>query len=642
MIEFHDVSKRYGAQVILDGVSFKIHAGERLGIVGSNGAGKSTVFNLIVGDGTPDSGKVHVARHADIGYMRQELQSAEAGLSLLDSVAKPTGTLQVIQDKLHAAHATLDAAPSDEGALKKIGDLQTRFEHLDGYTLRARAEATLSGLGFQETSFDTPLSTFSGGWRLRAELARLLTASPDALLLDEPSNYLDLPAVEWLQHYLSDFEGTLVMISHDRYLLNSLTRTTLEIAHGRAERYAGNYNAYVHEKRTRAETRLAAQKNLDKKRQHLETFIDRFRAKATKAAQVQSRIKALARLEEVETIPVSDTSSARIRLPTPPRSGQEVVRLENAGLTYDHAHWVFRHVDMRVERGQKIALVGLNGMGKTTLLRMLTGTLPLSEGKRVLGHKVVLGYQSQDFAESLNPALSVFENARAVASALTEGETRSVLGGFGFSGDKAFQAVGSLSGGEKIRAAFARLMMQPTNFLVLDEPTTHLDIASRETLEDALQRYEGTVCLVSHDADFVRRVANHVWAVTADGLTPYWGGYDYYLEKAAGKPAATAPAPARSSNRKVQRREKAEQVQARGRQRRELKKIMNKSEQVSERLEKEQADLLEQLGAGTVDDYVATNRRLMAIQDELDTVTARWEQAASDLDDLDQPNEGTP
>ncbi len=637
MIEFSNVSKRYGPQTILDGVSFRIHAGERLGIVGSNGAGKSTIFNLIVGDGTPDQGAIHVARHAELGYMRQELEAVEAGLTLLESVARPTGSLQRIHDELHALHGDLDGAQADSALLDRMGDLQTRFEHLDGYNLSARAEATLSGLGFREAEFGLPLKTFSGGWRLRAELARLLTANPDALLLDEPSNYLDLPAIEWLQRYLSDFPGTLIMISHDRYLLNTLTRATLEVAHGRVERYAGNYNAYVLEKRTRAETRLASQKNLDRKRQHLEAFINRFRAQATKAAQVQSRIKELARLEDLDAIPAPTVGPAKIRLPVPPRSGLDVVRLEKAGLSYDGTRWVFRHLDVRVERGQKIALVGLNGMGKTTLLRALTGAMPLSEGKRVLGHKVVTGYQSQDFAESLDPALSVFENARAVSSSLTEGETRSLLGGFGFSGDKAFQAVASLSGGEKIRAAFARLMMQPTNFLVLDEPTTHLDIAARETLEDALRRYEGTVCLVSHDADFVRNVANHVWAVTAQGLQPYWGGYDYYLEKSRGQAPAAQPAAKSSAapDRKAQRRERAEQVQSRGRQRRVLRKTMDKAESESERLEKEQADLLERLQAGTVDDYVATNRRLMAIQEALEAASARWEQAAGELEILD-------
>ncbi len=635
MIEFRNVSKRYGAQTVLDNASFAIHAGERLGVVGPNGAGKSTILNLIVGDGAPDQGSVHVARQTELGYMRQELDPAVAALSLLDSVARPTGLLRQVQHELDALHRRLETDPTDADALRRLGEAQTRFEHLGGYGLRARAEATLSGLGFREAEFGQPLKTFSGGWRLRAELARLLTASPDVLLLDEPSNYLDLPAIEWLQQYLATFAGTLVIVSHDRSLLNTLTRVTLEVAHGRVERYAGNYAVYVRGKRTRAETRLAAQRNLDRKRQQIETFINRFRAQATKAAQVQSRIKALERLEDIEPIPATTTGPAKIRLPVPPRSGQEVVRLEDAGLSYDGVRWVFRHVDARVERGQKIALVGLNGMGKTTLLRGLTGTMPLSEGKRTLGHKVVLGYQAQDFAESLNPALSVFENIRAVSAAFTDGQTRSLLGGFGFSGDKVFQQAGSLSGGEKIRAAFARLMMQPTNFLVLDEPTTHLDIAARETLEDALHRYEGTVCLVSHDADFVRHIANHIWLVTAQGVQPFWGGYDDYLRKTAGRPAPSAAKPGESGARKVQRRERAERIQSRGRLMRPLKKTMAQAETELEKLEQEQADILARMPSGKTGDYATLNRRLAEIQDDIAAATARWEQAALELEELE-------
>jgi ATP-binding cassette, subfamily F, member 3 len=336
---------------------------------------------------------------------------------------------------------------------------------------------------------------------MRAELARVLASNPAILLLDEPSNYLDIPAIEWLQKFLRDYAGTLIMISHDRFLLNSLTTVTIEVAHGRAERYEGNYDTYVRQREVRYHQRLAAQRNQERQREKLETFIERFKAKSTKAAQAQSKMKMLARLDAVE-LPKIVVSPGRIRLRPPPHCGVEVVRLENAGLTYDNVRWVLQGIDLRLTRGEKVALVGFNGLGKTTLLRMLAGRLPLSEGKRVVSHNVVIGYQSQDFAETMDPGRTVYEMVKSVASDVSDQETRTLLGGFGFSGDAIDKNVGVLSGGEKIRVAFARLLIKPPNFLVLDEPTTHLDIQARERLEEALQNFEGTMCVVSHDIDF--------------------------------------------------------------------------------------------------------------------------------------------
>ena len=515
MIEFQDVNKGFGGQIILKKAVFRIHSGERVGVVGPNGAGKSTVFELIDGQMTPDSGRVIVRAGLRLGHVRQQINPQDVRVSLVDYVENAVAEVQDLQHAIDRLHAQFDAGEVEhrDRALRELGQLQTRFEAMGGYDLRRRAETALSGLGFNKEDFGRPLDELSGGWQMRAELARVIVSAAELLLLDEPSNYLDIPAIEWLQRYLREFRGTLMLISHDRFLLNSLTTTTIEIADSRAERYPGNYDFYARERALRYEQRLAAQKNQDRKREQLERFIERFRAKSSLATQAQSRIKQLARMEKIERLPRVATRG-RIRLRPPPHCGAEVVRLEQAGLTYDDTRWVLRGLDIHINRGDKIALVGYNGLGKTTLLRMLAGRLPPSEGKRILGHKVLIGYQSQDFAETMDPLSTVLGTVKSVAADVSEQDARTMLGGFGFSGDTVEKPVEVLSGGEKIRLAFARLLIKPPNFLVLDEPTTHLDIQSREALEQALRDYEGTLCLVSHDIDFVRHVATGIIAMT--------------------------------------------------------------------------------------------------------------------------------
>lgn len=523
-----------------------------------------------------------------------------------------------------------------ERLLNRLGALQTEFEHQGGYELEARARASLCGLGFQADELDAPFSRLSGGWRMRAELGRILVARPDLLLLDEPSNYLDLPAVEWLQRFLREFKGTLMLISHDRYLLESLTDVTVEIAGGDLTRYAGGFAYYLEQREQRYLQQLAAKKNQDRRREQVERFVERFRSKNTKASQVQSRIKMLDKMEDVHVrAPVAQVSS--LRLAEPPHCGAEIIRMEGAGYTYDGERWILRGVDLAVQRGDKTALVGFNGMGKTTLLRLLAGQLETREGRRALGHQVVIGYQSQEFAETLPPARNLHDILRdANPDADTKG-IRSILGGFGFSGDDVSKPCEVLSGGEKIRLAFARIFINPPNFLILDEPTTHLDLAGRQALEQALETYRGTVCFVSHDVHFVRHVATSILAMTPPGVTRYHGGYDYYLEK-AGSVGAGAPAPASASgktdgpkgvDRKMLKRQRAEARQAMSKQRRALEKTMADAETAIERLEGEQAELLEVLSAQEAGvDFAETNRRLQAIQEELGGHNQAWETAA--------------
>lgn len=637
MLAFKQVSKRFGAQEVLREAGFHVNDGERVGFVGLNGSGKSTVFALVCGDITPDAGTIETPKGARLGHLRQSFDPRESKESLLEYAMNACRDLHEIEREIAELEAGFQNGDDrGEKNLAKLGELQTRFEAADGYDMKSRAEAALSGLGFDKTDFGRALNSFSGGWQMRAELARTLVAQPDVMLLDEPTNYLDIPAIEWLRRYLRGFRGSMLLVSHDRFLLNSLTSVTIEVANGKTTRYPGNYDYYARERGLRLEQELAAYRNQEREIERVQRFIDRFRAKNTKATQVQSRIKALARMEKLAP-PPRISGAVEIRLKKCENSGREVIRLENAGLTYDGARWVLRGVGLSVSRGERIALIGLNGTGKSTLLRLLGGSLAPSEGKRVLGHKAVVGYQSQDFAETMDPDCTAFETVKKAGGGAPDQDIRTLLGGLGFSGDAAEKRVGVLSGGEKVRLAFARLLVNPPNFLVLDEPTTHLDIPARESLEAALRNYNGTICMVSHDIEFVRNIATGIIAMTPPGIRRYSGGYDYYREKRDSEISAPgtreAARSAAATEQKAGRRERARLAQELERGKRRLKTELGKIERRIEALEKEQAELVKDLERGAVcGDYAAMNRRLGDLHEEIQRLTASWERAAGDLE----------
>jgi ATP-binding cassette subfamily F protein 3 len=639
MIDFIQVNKQFGTQDVLKSVTFRINAGERIGIVGPNGAGKSTVFSLIGGDIEVDNGEIVLPKHIRIGYLHQQLNPHAVQQNLLEYTEDSIPELKTIPAKIHDLESRMDSfdAAEKERALKQVGNLQHEYEHLGGYEMRARAEAALCGLGFKVEEFEQPFSAFSGGWQMRAELARTLIANPDLLMLDEPSNFLDLPAVEWLQKFLRAYEGTMLLISHDRYLLRSLVTVTLEIAGGQATRYAGGYDYYLRERVARIEHQLAAKKNQDREIEQIESFIRRFRAKSTKATQVQSRIKQLEKIERIEA-PATVANLSKIRIGEPPHSGHEIIRLEQAGFSYDQKRWIFNGLDLQINRGEKVALVGYNGMGKTTLLRTMAGQLEASAGKRVLGHKVVVGYQSQDFAETMPPEKSVFHIVKDGNPAASEQEVRRLLGGFGFSGDSVDKKCEVLSGGEKIRLAFARLFIDPPNFLLLDEPTTHLDVNGREALESALKDYKGAVCVVSHDVTFVRNISEQIIAIDETGVTRYPGGYDYYLEKlearnpGAGtveqKAGATASSSSADAATPVVKGKDARKARA---AQRDAEKALKKIETKIERLSEEQIALTDQMMSQRDADFAAINSRLAEIQTAITALETEWEATAEAL-----------
>lgn len=623
MIVFDGVTKILGGRDVLRGASFTVNPGERVGVVGPNGAGKSTVFRLIVGEEACEAGEVIVPKGVSIGYLRQQVPAEEGARTLLDYTLGGCGGLLEMEARIHELQAGVSARP-DPTVLERLGELQHTFEHRGGYEIHHRAEAALSGLGFDTARFQDPLSAFSGGWQMRAQLARVLVGRPDVLLLDEPSNYLDLPAVEWLQRFLSGHAGTLMLVSHDRHLLRTLAKDILDVRRGVITRFAGGYDRYQTEREARMGQQEAKYRALAKKREEMERFITRFRAQATKAAQVQSRVKMLEKMEPLPELEPEDTARC-IRVPAPPPSGHELLRLEGVAHRYGEGPWIFREVNLRLEKGDRLALAGYNGMGKTTLLKIIAGVMPAAEGHRVPGHHLVTGYQSQEFADTMPLEQSGYRVLRDAAPAsMGEQEIRTLLGSFGFRGGDIEKPVSVLSGGEKIRLAFARVFVNPPNLLVLDEPTTHLDIAGREALELALKNYQGTVCFVSHDISFTRNVANGILALTPGGIRRWPGGYDYFVEKTGGLAALDAPPeadrPARQSTQSLSGTER----RALQRQLRRLQARLEKHEAEIERLETEQASALAALERGEVEDYASHQKRLHVLAAAIQAETRAW------------------
>jgi len=629
MLEFKEVTKYFGKQTILEQASFRINSGERVGIVGPNGAGKSTLFALINGQEESDKGEIIYPKQLRLGHLRQQLNPQDTDESVLEYVLSGATEIQRIQQELQVTEQELEAG-GDE-ALEKLGKLEEAFQHLGGYDLKHRSETALSGLGFKEEEFGRPFAEFSGGWQMRAELARTLIANPDILLLDEPSNFLDVPAVEWLQRFIKDYEGTLLLISHDRFLLRSLTNITLEIAGAKSTRYAGDYNYYLIERESRYEQQLAAWKNNVQKREELERFIERFKAKATKARQAQSRVKLLEKMEVIDE-PVALKNRSLIRIAEPPHSGHEIIRLENIGHAYDPGEFVFKDISVSINKGDRVGLIGFNGMGKTTLLRILSGVMEPSEGKRVLGHQVVSGYQSQEYAETMSPEKDMLEVVRERKPEATQAEARSLLGSFGFMRDDVYKKCSVLSGGEKIRLAFARLFIHPPNLLILDEPTTHLDIDGRRALEEALQDYKGTVVLVSHDIDFIRASANRIFSMRPGGMDVVNGDYDYFCAQKGGM--AVAELSSGELKKAESKKESALNYKEQKAAQRRCEKTIRVSEEKIEELEVEQRDLGEKLSSGEELDYQVVNERLEVIQQELTQYQQDWEEALELLEDL--------
>ncbi|MBR7107446.1 MAG: ABC-F family ATP-binding cassette domain-containing protein [Lentisphaeria bacterium] len=645
MIDFKNLSKSFGGVYILKDVNCRINTGERVGVVGPNGAGKSTLFSMVIDEMLPDAGEIIIPKDFRLGIMRQYIADCDRERTVLEFTGDAIPELKEYISELEKLESRLDNATDDEldSLLKRHGFLQTTIEHLGVYHLEQEAKEALTSLGFPVERLNDKLSSFSGGWQMRAALARVLISHPDILLLDEPSNYLDIPAVEWLCRYLANFKGTLLLISHDRFLLRKLTSVTLEVNNTKVTRYPGNYDFYRNEKEQRKVSLEAARRNTEHKKEQLERMIDRFKAKSTKAAAAKSAQKKLDRLEDIE-LPDELDYRGIIRFPEPPGCGVEAARFEHLTFGYPGGEKLFNDLSMEIAAGDKLAVIGYNGMGKTTLLKLLSGVLTPQEGRVVLGHRIIIGYQSQEFSDLLNDELSVYDAVRqCLPAAASLASVANVLGSFGFSGDAMKKPCGVLSGGEKIRLQMARIFINPPNLLILDEPTTHLDIAARELLQEALRRYQGTVVVVSHDIEFVRNVATTIWAVSPGGVKKYFGNYDYFLEKSAElnadsvQPVSIAPLSGESA--KDRRRARA---QARSAIQGELRAAKKKVEELEALLDKQserKSVLVAKLSSGEKVDFGKLNSELAALDKEIAATEEEWETVSTGLEALRLEND---
>jgi ATP-binding cassette subfamily F protein 3 len=624
MLTISQVTKAFAGRTLFEDASLQVNRGDRVGLVGPNGAGKSTLFSLILGESSPDEGQISIQKSATVGFLPQE--------------NAPAGEETVLELACGIKH----------GSKTEHGDHELDWE------IEPKAKRILAGLAFRESDFDRSAKTMSGGWVMRAHLARLLVQEPDLLLLDEPTNHLDLESLVWLQQYLTNYPGGILMISHDREFLNNLVGAIVEIAHRRLHRYRGNWDSYVEQKAAREVQQLAAYKNQQREIASLQLFVDRFRAKASKASQAQSKLKQIERMEKIAA-PTAREKTVHFRFPQPVRSGQRVITLQDV----DHAYGdlvVYRGLNFQAERGQRTVLVGPNGAGKSTLLKLLGGVLPIRHGERELGHNVKVGYFSQYRVEMLNPRQTVLQTALDMPNPVSEQTARTVLGSFLFRGDDVFKVTSVLSGGEKTRLALVKLLLDPPNLLLVDEPTTHLDIGSIDALVGALSQYHGTLIFISHDVYFIRAVAKTVLHINAGKLRPYAGDYDYYLEKSKAVSARAAltsngekklhnaqPAvehhvdlsrekrrPGMRETREARRAE-ADRRKMEAKTKREREKRLHDLTQHIISLEVRQKELTAELekpdtynAGGSV---MQLNRELLAVTEDLARVTEEWEDA---------------
>jgi ATP-binding cassette subfamily F protein 3 len=646
MVTLSGVAKRFGGRALFSEVSLQINLGDRIGLVGPNGAGKSTLLSLILGTQEPDEGTISLERNTSLGYLPQE--SAPAGdATVLEMAMAINPEMDQLQRAVKAAG---DGNETGDHADHLGHDAHDRFVQLGGYELEPKAKRILSGLSFREQDFHRPAREMSGGWVMRAYLARLLVQEPDLLILDEPTNHLDLEALQWFQEYLKLFPGAILMISHDREFLNQLCGSIVEIRREKIFRYRGNYDDYLAQREAQALQNLAAYKNQQREIARLQEFADRFRAKASKAAQAQSKLKQIERMDLVEA-PDADDKKIHFQFPQPVRSGLKVITLTGVRHAYGQ-NVVYENLDFEAERGQRVVLVGPNGAGKSTLLKVLAGVLPVQAGTRELGYQAKAGYYSQYRVEMLQAGRTVFEEALDTPQRVTEQSVRTLLGCFLFRGDDVFKRVSVLSGGEKSRLALVKLLLDPPNLLLMDEPTTHLDMPSIDALVEALKQFQGALIFISHDVYFIRALAGQVVRVQAGRLTRYLGDYQYYLDKISATSAraalvagdAPARAPVVEKERipdKHRKRAEAEERQARSKGRRERQRAVEALENQIAESEKKRAALVVALEAPETYQSpgkpVEINRELTRIEETIARLTRDWEQASAQMVESEQP-----
>ena len=644
MISLDNLSISYGGWTLFDGISFMINPKDRIGLVGKNGAGKTTLLRVITGEQQPTEGAVTINGECSIGYLPQQMRVADT-TTLIAETAKAFDEVLKIEADIERLTTEIGSRTDYESAeyeelIHQLNLANDRYHILGGDTRDADIERTLLGLGFKRTDFERPTREFSGGWRMRIELAKLLLKRPSIFLLDEPTNHLDIESIQWLEEYLKNYNGAVLLISHDRAFLDNVTTRTIEISLGKAYDYKVPYSKYVVLRAERREQQMAAYENQQRLIEKTEEFIEKFRYKPTKSNQVQSRVKQLEKLERIE-VDEEDLSRLNIKFPPAPRSGQIVADVKEVGKAFGDKR-IFAGAEFTIERGQKIALVGRNGEGKTTFARMLIGELEATEGSIKLGANVNIGYYAQNQDDLMDGEFTVFDTLDRVAVGDVRTRLRDILGAFLFRGEDIEKKVKVLSGGERSRLAMARLMLEPYNLLVLDEPTNHMDMRSKDILKDALQKYDGTVVVVSHDREFLDGLVDRIYEFRDGGVREYLGDIWYFLEKRKveslqdierhDKGSATAAkgveAPSAGKMTYEQKKEQEKLL-------RKLRKAVESVEEELASVEREIADYDARFAVATeynAEDYAKYN----ALKERYDHLMHEWEKASYELEITEQ------
>jgi len=653
LLQIDGITLHFGDRPLFDNVNTIVNSGERIGLVGPNGAGKSTLLKIIAGEQQADSGSISMSNEATVGYLPQDGVEPDPDLTVFEEVEHAFADIMRLRSEFDAVQTKLETAASDSAehdeALSQFGEIQHQLENSGSYTLQADIERILVGLGFDEEDFKRSTTEFSGGWLMRIALAKLLLQNPTYLLLDEPTNHLDIESLQWIESFLKNYEGAVIIVSHDRAFLDNVTNRTLALRMGSLDEYAGNYSFY--EKKYAKEKELLKQQyeNQQKEIKQTQEFIDRFRYKATKAKQVQSRIKQLEKMEQIEL--EQEQSEISFQFPPPERSGQVVMKLEDVVKKYED-NTVFDGIDYEIERGDKIAVVGPNGAGKSTMIRILAGLEPITDGKREVGYNVTPGYFAQHQADELEPKNTPLDEMRLAGSHESETKLRTILGSFLFVGDDVFKKVSVLSGGEKSRVALAKMLLNSGNFLIFDEPTNHLDMQSKNILQQALQQFPGTLMIVSHDRDFLDPIVSKTLEVQPQKIKTWLGNISYYLDKKAKEEDADdsqQTTTSRSQNgsgqtntlsRKEERRLEAEKRNALSKKIKPLKKRLKDLEKSIEESETRIAEIEEMMAKPDFyDDSERVKEISMEYEELKSTLTdafGKWEEIAGRIEFIEQ------
>lgn len=630
MLVLNNITFEFGARALYSDTSWHIKPNEKIGLIGANGTGKSTLLRIISGEYQLTKGEITGRRNLSIGFLNQDLLSYESDNSILHVAMEAFETENALHDEIEALLETLHHDHSEKN-LHRLHDLQTKYESLDGYNLQYKAEAILEGLGFTTADLKRPLREFSGGWRMRVMLAKILLTKPDLLLLDEPTNHLDLPSIQWIEEYLSEYEGTIVIVSHDRYFLDRVVNKIVEVANEKLTSYSGNYSFYLEEKSMREEMQRSQFKNQEKYIKEQERLIDRFRYKASKAKFAQSRIKMLERLERIDDVENAN-AEIRINFNFTTQPGRNIIQLDVKEKKYSN-QFIFENTEVKVERGDKIALIGANGKGKSTLLRMIDGSEPFN-GKTIPGHNVIQSFYAQHQLESLHLENDLLRELQVHAPEQTDATLRALLGAFLFSGDDVFKKVKVLSGGEKSRVALAKTILTKANFLLLDEPTNHLDIQSVNILIQVLRKYEGSYVIVSHDRFFLAEVANKIWYIEDKKLKEYPGTYEEYELFLERNKKSKQAAPVKSviveaetvkekkNNSNPEEKEKKKQQQKINT---EIAKLESKIETLKKRKEELVVMMNDPALYNNKEKFSETSSEFSDIEKQINEATARWE-----------------